>query len=88
MSEELKPCPFCGVIPILYCDITDWKGKPVYKANENGYRPTEYWLKAKHKQGCFIRSMNGTNLEGEIIASNSEILIELWNRRAKNANSD
>lgn len=85
MSEtRLKPCPFCGVIPILLCDLTDWKGDPVYKPNENGYRPVTYRLSAEHRNDCFIRLMNGTNTCGEIIASNSKFVIETWNRRADN----
>ena len=81
MNEELKPCPFCGVYPTLICDITDWKGEPVYAPNEKGYRPTSYFLKAQHKDGCFIRHMNGMNSEGRIDAFNWQCLVEFWNRR-------
>ena len=87
MSEELKPCPFCGVYPTLYCDITDWRGRPMYAPYPNGYRPISYVLKAEHKSECFIRHMNGTNEEGRIDSFNWQILIECWNRRAKNADS-
>jgi hypothetical protein len=79
---ELKPCPFCGVVPILYCDLTDWMGKPVYKESANGYRPILYVLKAKHKNECFIVRMNGTNGDGRYYASNWQCLVEAWNRRA------
>lgn len=79
--NDLKPCPFCGAYPRLYCDITDWKGKPVYKPNPNGYRPTMYVLKSSHKIGCFIRHMDGTNEDGRMTACNATVLIEKWNRR-------
>ncbi len=79
--EELKPCPFCGAYPTLYCDLTDWRGKPVYAPSPTGYRPINYWLKAHHKRGCFIRQMNGMNEDGEMCASNWECLVETWNNR-------
>ena len=79
---NLLPCPFCGAVPILYCDLTDWRGVPVYKPNANGYRPISYVLKAKHKNHCFIVRMNGTNCEGRIDAFNWQCLVEAWNRRA------
>jgi hypothetical protein len=80
---KLKPCPFCGVSPTMYCDITNWRGVPVYKRNEQGYRPKTYVLKAEHKPGCYIRVMNGTNSSGESVAFNWEFLVEAWNRRAE-----
>lgn len=85
MNIDLKPCPFCGVYPVLYCDITDWQGHPVFKPYKSGYRPISYWLKANHTSKCFIREMNGTNGEGAIVASNWQYLVEAWNRRADNA---
>lgn len=79
---ELKPCPFCGVVPILLCDLTDWRGHPVYRPNANGYRPISYELKANHKRSCFIYRINGTNEEGRMSAFNWQCLVEAWNRRA------
>ena len=81
--SELKPCPFCGVVPKLSCDITDWRGRPVYQPDKNGYRPVSYNLKAEHKRDCFIVRMNGMNLNGEMSAFNWECLVETWNRRAE-----
>ena len=82
--EELKPCPFCGAYPTLYCDLTDWKGKPVYKPSPTGYRPINYWLKAKHRKGCYIRMMNGTNEDGASCSSNWVNLVDTWNNREVN----
>ena len=79
--NELKPCPFCGAIPTLYCDITGWDERPVYKAKENGYRPITYVLKAEHRAGCYIRMMDGTNFTGRTTASNYQWLMLGWNRR-------
>ena len=81
MSAELKPCPFCGVYPTLICDITDWKGQPVYEPNKNGYRPIAYELKANHRRGCFITGMDGMNTNGRMSAFNWQCLVEAWNRR-------
>lgn len=85
--DKLKPCPFCGVIPVLYCDLTDWRGIPRYKPNEKGYRPTSYVLQAEHKKQCYIRGMDGMNLSGRSTASNWQCLVEWWNRRADNGES-
>lgn len=80
-ETTLLPCPFCGVVPTLICDITDWKGRPVYEPNKNGYRPISYMLKANHKSGCFIRHMNGMNETGEISGFNWQWLVTYWNGR-------
>lgn len=81
-ENTLLPCPFCGVYPRLYCDLTDWKNQPVYKPNENGYRPIAYVIRAEHNKNCFIRRMNGMNEDGRMDAFNWECLVDAWNRRA------
>lgn len=88
MTNELKPCPFCGIYPNLVCDITDWMDRPVYKAYNNGYRPIVYHLYAEHKHGCFITSMNGTNDNGEMTSTNYKHLLDVWNRRANDERTD
>ena len=79
--SELKPCPFCGVVPVLKCDLTDWKGVPVYKSNANGYRPITYQLKADHRYNCFIRRMDGLNSDGVMTSCSFENIIKAWNER-------
>ena len=71
---ELKPCPFCGVTPTLVWE--PWK--------EISDKSGAYVLEANHKQGCFIRAMNGTNKTGRMTAFNKKCLEEAWNRRAGN----
>ena len=70
--DDLKPCPFCGVIPRLY-----WNPWPEISENAGAYI-----LEAEHRPGCFIRSMNGMNKNGRMSAFNDKCLIEAWNRRA------
>lgn len=71
MSKELKPCPFCGVIPKLWWDA--W----VEISPESGC----YHLEANHIRDCYITHMNGMNITGRASASNKEYLIDWWNRR-------
>jgi len=80
-QTNLRPCPFCGAVPTIYCDLTDWRGRAVYQKYANEYRPTSYILKANHRDGCYIRSMNGTNSEGKTTSCNWQSLVEKWNRR-------
>lgn len=72
--DELKPCPFCGVTPRIRRE--QWR--------EISETSGAYVLEAKHRAGCFIRSMNGTNLDGRMTAFNEKCLIEAWNRRDDN----
>ena len=71
MIEELKPCPFCGVIPNLWWDA--WEEI----SPESGC----YHLEANHTEDCYITHMNGMNSTGRTSASNKECLIDWWNRR-------
>ena len=75
MSEiELKPCPFCGVVPKIewepWKDISETSGV--------------YALTAEHKDGCYISLMNGFNLNGRMSAFCKKVLEEAWNRRVDN----
>ena len=71
---ELKPCPWCGVIPTVIWE--EWKD----------ISPTcgIYKIKANHLRGCYIRKINGMNLTGEASSKSAERLVESWNRRAEN----
>ena len=80
----LHPCPFCGAVPTLRCDLTDWRGKPVYRQDEKGYRPIWYTLEAQHRKGCYIVHMDGTNSTGRMTAGNWQCLVEWWQRRYDN----
>ena len=71
--SDLKPCPFCGVIPTVKWDA--WK--------EISPKSGCYHLEANHTKDCYILHMNGMNLTGRSSAFNKECLIDWWNRRAK-----
>lgn len=71
--SELKPCPFCGVIPILYWERWD------EISPDSGC----YHLEANHTKDCYILHMNGMNIKGRTSAFNKECLVDWWNRRAK-----
>ena len=70
-ENELKPCPFCGVVPTIVWEA--WKDI----SETNGV----YKLKAKHDKNCFIYTMIGLNLTGDMTSSSRERLEEVWNRR-------
>ena len=73
MSEKitLKPCPFCGVTPEIYWE--SWE--------EISPSSGAWVLEANHKNGCFIRAINGRNLTGRTTSFNKEFLTDVWNRR-------
>ena len=81
---QLLPCPFCGAVPTLKCDLTDWAGRPVYGPDEKGYRPTWYTMEARHRKDCYIYHMDGTNSTGRMTAGHWECLVEWWQRRYDN----
>ena len=78
MMTELKPCPFCGVIPTVKWDA--WE--------EISPKSGCYHLEANHTKDCYILHMNGTNSTGQSSAFNKECLIDWWNRRAEHERSD
>ena len=71
---DLKPCPFCGVVPNIKWETWD----------DVGENAGVYHLEAPHRSGCFIRAMNGTNYMGQMSSFNITSLVEAWNRRADN----
>ena len=73
--NELKPCPFCGVVPRIKWEAWEYIG-------ENA---GVYVLEAPHGRGCFIRAMDGGNYMGQMSSLNITSLVEAWNRRADNA---
>lgn len=79
----IKPCPFCGAVPVLECDLRDWRGIPQYKESVTGYRPITYRLYADHRPLCYIRHMDGTNETGRMTASNWQCLVSYWNWRGE-----
>lgn len=76
--EELKPCPFCGIIPTIH-----WE-----KWREINDEAGCYVLEAPHPIGCFIRSMNGTNTTGRMSSFNKDVLVERWNTRIEVSDED
>lgn len=70
-ETNLRPCPFCGVIPILYWE--DWKDI----SSESGC----YHIEADHRKECYILHINGMNSTGRISSFNKKCLIDWWNRR-------
>ena len=74
MSDiKLKPCPFCGVVPQIR-----WEPWAEISSDAGIYK-----LDARHREGCFIRAINGMNPTGGSSSSNKEHLIETWNRRVE-----
>jgi len=82
MSEELKPCPFCGE-------------KPYVKVVSHGYSSTAYNISAE--LGCkkCIFHMRGDNvfevdafMNLNICSNGIGHMIENWNRRANNGKID
>ena len=73
--DELKPCPFCGAVPVIEWEA--WK--------EISETSGIYVLQANHRTGCFIRAMNGTNATARMSASCKGVLQKTWNRRIDNA---
>ena len=71
MKNKLKPCPFCGAIPVIV-----WEPHPANSQTNGMYR-----LSAKHDNTCFIRQMNGMNKYGEMSDRNKDIIVATWNRR-------
>lgn len=73
-ETNLKPCPFCGAVPTIKWEA--WKE----------ISPTcGIWvLEAEHRNGCYIRFMNGTNSTGQACGTNKQRLADAWNKRASN----
>lgn len=68
---ELKPCPFCGVVPTIRWE--EWK--------DISKTAGIYVLEAKHRERCFLRLMNGMNDSGKMSSNNLRLLEETWNER-------
>lgn len=71
---ELKPCPWCGVIPTI--KWVEWKDISPDSPDCGIYR-----LEADHLDGCYIRMINGMNLTGQASSGRKERLADAWNRR-------
>ena len=69
--EELKPCPFCGAIPVV-------KWEPWKEISEDC---GVFALNVTHERNCFFSRMCGLNMETRMIADDEETLIETWNTR-------
>lgn len=72
-NEELKPCPFCGTIPLL-----EWEKWSEISENSGTYK-----IYANHKPGCFIRCVDTPNITGKVICDSKKFLIDCWNRRVE-----
>lgn len=68
---ELKPCPFCGVVPTL-----KWESWTEISPDSGCYV-----ISAEHRISCYISHINGMNTTGRISAFNKECLIDYWNTR-------
>lgn len=71
---ELKPCPFCGVVPTIEWEPWEEISKTAGIFN----------LEANHTPDCFLHQMNGLNIKGRMSAFNKTVLILAWNRRIDN----
>lgn len=68
---ELKPCPFCGVMPHIY-----WEAWTDISPDAGVWK-----LEANHKDSCYITHINGTNISGRSSARRLSQLVEWWNHR-------
>lgn len=68
---ELKPCPFCGVMPHIY-----WEAWKDISPDAGVWK-----LEANHKDSCYITHINGTNISGRSSARRLSQLVEWWNHR-------
>ena len=71
VMEELKPCPFCGVMPHIY-----WEAWKDISPDAGVWK-----LEANHKDSCYITHINGTNISGRSSARRLSQLVEWWNHR-------
>lgn len=69
--ENLKPCPFCGVMPHIY-----WEAWKDISPDAGVWK-----LEANHKDSCYITHINGTNISGRSSARRLSQLVEWWNHR-------
>ena len=67
--EVLKPCPFCGAVPVI---------RTTHTPNSDF---TMYVLEVEHLRCCYFTSLDGDNTTGRETAYNSQILTKTWNRR-------
>ena len=70
-TYELKPCPFCGVMPHIY-----WEAWKDISPDAGVWK-----LEANHKDSCYITHINGTNISGRSSARRLSQLVEWWNHR-------
>ena len=68
---ELKPCPFCGVMPHIY-----WEAWKDISPDAGVWK-----LEANHKDSCYITHINGMNISGRSSARRLSQLVEWWNHR-------
>ena len=68
---ELKPCPFCGVMPHIY-----WEAWKDISPDAGVWK-----LKANHKDSCYFTHINGKNISGRSSARRLSQLVEWWNHR-------
>lgn len=76
--DELKPCPFCGVMPHIY-----WEAWKDISPDAGVWK-----LEANHKDSCYITHINGMNISGRSSARRLSQLVEWWNHREDGDGND
>lgn len=66
---DIKPCPFCGVIPRM----------GTLRTSEGDYCT----LYAEHSYDCYFNTIEGGNGMGRGVSMNHGSLIRKWNRRVR-----
>ncbi len=74
-NEGLKPCPFCGTIPII-------RKNPLWRVGGQGYYGCYEFDIHCDECGCRI-NMIGVNTIYNTEEEAKENAIKIWNRRAK-----
>lgn len=89
---SLKPCPFCGQVPVLYGrerrDYVQPTTKEIAEMTDNGWAKgtaKEYWIQPRCAIGCLYGSTHATayGIVGGVYYTTKEAAATAWNERWK-----